>query len=79
MRPLILLLLSLSLFAEVTLEDINTKPSSRAKNFMIWQYLKQNITSKQADAAYTQVEGNIAKIKKLYLYFLIKVIFYLFI
>ncbi len=64
--------LSLSLIlacanAEITLQDINSKPSGRAKNFMIWQYLKQDITSKQADTAYTQVEGNIYKIKKLYL------------
>ncbi|MCD6172559.1 MAG: lytic transglycosylase domain-containing protein, partial [Sulfurimonas sp.] len=46
--------------AEITLQDIDSKPSSRAKNFMIWQYLKQNITAKQADAAYTQVEGSVA-------------------
>ena len=34
---------------------------------MIWQYLKQDITSKEADAAYELVEGNVAKIKKEYL------------
>jgi hypothetical protein len=34
---------------------------------MIWQYLKQDITSKEADAAYALVEGNVAKIKKAYL------------
>lgn len=53
--------------AEITLEQINSKPSGRAKNFMIWQYLKQDVTPKQADVAYVQVEGNIAKIKNLYL------------
>ncbi len=34
---------------------------------MIWQYLKQDITSEEADSAYDLVEGNIAKIKKVYL------------
>ena len=53
--------------AEITLQDINSKPSGRTKNFMIWQYLKQDITPQQADSAYEQVEGNIGKIKKLYL------------
>ncbi len=54
MRPLLLLLLSLSLFAEVALEDINTKPSSLAKNFMIWRFLHQDITPAQADEAFYQ-------------------------
>lgn len=49
------------------LKEIESKPSGRAKNFMIWQYLKQDITSKEADAAYELVEGNVAKIKKAYL------------
>jgi len=53
--------------AEITFEDINSKPSGRAKNFMIWQYMKQDISSKEADKAYSQVEGNIWKIKKAYL------------
>ena len=34
---------------------------------MIWQYLRQNITSTEADKAYALVEGNIYKIKKEYL------------
>jgi soluble lytic murein transglycosylase len=54
MRPLLLLLLTLSLFAEVTLEDINSKPAYRAKNFMIWRFLHQDITPTQADAAFYQ-------------------------
>lgn len=44
-------------YAEITLQNINSKPPSRAKNFMIWQYLKQDITSTQADKAYEQVLG----------------------
>lgn len=43
--------------AEITLEDIESKPPCRAKDFMIWQYLKQNITSSQADKAYEQVHN----------------------
>ena len=57
MRPFLLLLLSLSLFAEVALEDINTKPSSLAKNFMIWRFLHQDITPVQADEAFYQYRG----------------------
>ena len=54
-------------YAEISFKDIQEKPSGRAKNFMIWQYLKQDITAKEADTAYALVEGNIAKIKKAYL------------
>ena len=53
--------------AEISLADISSKPSCRAKNFMIWQYLKQDVTSKQADIAYAQMTVNVNKIKKLYL------------
>ncbi len=53
--------------AQIIFSDIQTKPSGRAKNFMIWQYLKQDITSKEADSAYSLVEGNIYKINKAYL------------
>lgn len=54
MRPLLLLLLSISLYAEVSLEEINTKPSSLAKNFMIWRFLHQDISPAQADEAFYQ-------------------------
>ncbi len=53
--------------AEISFSDIETKPSGRSKNFMIWQYLKQDISAKQADKAYALVEGNIYKVKKAYL------------
>jgi soluble lytic murein transglycosylase len=56
MRLLLLLLLSISLYAEVTLDEINGKPSSRAKNFMIWRFLHQDITPAQADAAFYQFQ-----------------------
>ena len=51
----------------ITLDYINSKPPCRAKNFLIWQYLKQDIKPIQADAAYKQVTGNNAKIYSLYL------------
>ena len=54
MRFLPLLLVSLSLFAEVTLDTINAKPPSLAKNFMIWRFLHQDITPAQADEAFYQ-------------------------
>jgi soluble lytic murein transglycosylase len=55
-----------SLDARITLQDINSKPPSRAKNFMIWQYLKQDISAQEADKAYSQVEGKSNKIFNLY-------------
>ncbi len=55
-----------SLDASITLQDIESKPPSHAKNFMIWQYLKQDITPEEADKAYSQVKGKNNKIFKLY-------------
>lgn len=48
--------------ASITIQDINEKPSSRAKNFLIWQYMKQDITHTEADKAYSQVDGQSNKI-----------------
>lgn len=50
------LLLSLSCSA-VTLDEINDKPASRQKNFLIWQYLSQDISHEQASEAFYQVEN----------------------
>ncbi|WP_321778326.1 lytic transglycosylase domain-containing protein [Sulfurimonas sp.] len=55
-----------SIDASITLQDINSKPPSRAKNFMIWQYLKQDISPSQADKAYSQVKGKSRKLLRLY-------------
>lgn len=55
------------LSAEIKFQDITSKPSGRSKNFMIWQYLRQDITSKEADKAYALVEGDVYKVKKEYL------------
>lgn len=46
-----LLICALPLSAQITLEQIRSKPPSNARNFMIWQYFDQNITSEQADEA----------------------------
>jgi len=54
MRVLLFLLITLSLSAEVTLEEINASPRSLAKNFLIWQFLHQDITPEEADAAFYQ-------------------------
>ena len=49
---LLLSVVSALLSAEITLKEIKSKPTSRAKDFLIWQYLKQDITNKEADTAY---------------------------
>ncbi len=54
------LLLSIALlsscFASVTLEEINDKPASREKNFLIWQFLHQDINATQASEAFYQID-----------------------
>jgi len=52
--------------AEITLKDINSKPSCRAKDFMIWQYLQQDITPLQADKAYKQLSSTSDKLLFVY-------------
>jgi len=52
--------------AKITLNDINTKPPCRAKDFMIWQYLQQDITPLQADKAYKQLTFTNNKLLFLY-------------
>lgn len=41
----------------VALTDISSKPSSREKNFLIWQYLQQDINASQAQEAFYQVDN----------------------
>jgi len=52
--------------ADISLKDINSKPSCRAKDFMIWQYLQQDITPLQADKAYMQLSTNSDKLLFVY-------------
>ncbi len=53
--------------AEITLKELSLKPTGHAKDFLIWQYLKQDITSEQADKAFAQATGKNYKLKKAYL------------
>jgi soluble lytic murein transglycosylase len=41
----------------VTLSEISDKPASRQKNFLIWQFLHQDINASQASEAFYQVEN----------------------
>lgn len=53
-------LLSLFLLSNawsISLDDINDKPASRQKNFLVWQYLHQDINASQASDAFYQVEN----------------------
>ena len=63
----LLLLVSAYLNAEITLKEITSKPTCRAKDFLIWQFLKQDITDKEAEKAYSQATGKNYKLKKEYL------------
>lgn len=54
------LVLSVFLLTNVwglSIEDINDKPSSRQKNFLIWEYLHQDINATQASEAFYQVDN----------------------
>ncbi|HEX5709783.1 MAG TPA: transglycosylase SLT domain-containing protein, partial [Sulfuricurvum sp.] len=53
-------LLSLMLLSSswgLTLNEINDKPASRQKNFLIWQFLHQDINASEASEAFYQVEN----------------------
>jgi len=52
--------------AKITLNNINSKPQCIAKDFMIWQYLKQDITPTQADKAYAQLSKKSNKVFYVY-------------
>ncbi|MFA6187703.1 MAG: transglycosylase SLT domain-containing protein [Sulfuricurvum sp.] len=53
---ILLSLLLLSSSWGITLNDINDKPASRQKNFLIWQFMHQDINASQASDAFYQVE-----------------------
>ncbi|MEA3371309.1 MAG: lytic transglycosylase domain-containing protein [Campylobacterota bacterium] len=62
-----ILLISAYANAEITLKELSSKPACHAKDFLIWQYLKQDITQKQAEEAYAQATGKNYKLKRAYL------------
>lgn len=41
----------------ITIDQINEKPASREKNFLIWQFLKQEINASEASEAFYQVDN----------------------
>lgn len=57
MRSALLALLLSSSVWGITLSDINDKPASRQKNFLIWQFLHQDINASQAAEAFYQVDN----------------------
>ena len=63
---LALLVTSAFLNAKVTLKEIESKPACHARNFLIWQYLRQDINSKQAEQAYKNLYGKNRKVTRLY-------------
>jgi len=62
----VLFVIFTSLDAKITLENITSKPTSRAKDFMIWQYFKQNISNAEAKIAYAQSTKHNRKLNRLY-------------
>ncbi|MCX6051401.1 MAG: lytic transglycosylase domain-containing protein [Campylobacterales bacterium] len=66
-KTLILSLILACANAEISLPEINSKPSGRMKNFMIWQFFNQNITPQEADKAYAQVDGKSTYLLNTYL------------
>ncbi|MGM0533819.1 MAG: transglycosylase SLT domain-containing protein [Campylobacterota bacterium] len=68
MRAFGFLLLPLLVFGQISLQELQKMPTSLAKDFYIWQYLKQDITPAQAKQAYEQAKNqNRYKIQKQYL------------
>jgi soluble lytic murein transglycosylase len=57
MRSAFLALLLSSAVGGVSLSEINDKPASRQKNFLIWQFLHQDINASEASDAFYQVEN----------------------
>lgn len=55
-RAVVLSLLLICTGWGITIDEINAKPSSREKNFLIWQYLKQDINATQAAEAFYQID-----------------------
>ncbi len=61
-----ILFLSTLLSAQITLDELSQRPPSHAKNFLIWQFLQQDITPAEADTAFDQIENVNTKLFFLY-------------
>ncbi|MBV5320704.1 MAG: transglycosylase SLT domain-containing protein [Sulfuricurvum sp.] len=57
MRSTLLALFLSTTLGAVTLAEINDKPASRQKNFLIWQFLHQDINVSEAREAFYQVDN----------------------
>ena len=55
-RSILLTLLLVTTSFGITLQEINEKPASRQKNFLIWEFLHQDINASQASDAFYQVD-----------------------
>jgi soluble lytic murein transglycosylase len=56
-RSLVLTLLLVTASWGITLAEINDKPASRQKNFLIWQFLHQDINTSEAREAFYQIDN----------------------
>ncbi len=62
------LVLPLLLWANLSLQQLESMPGSLAKDFYIWLYLQQDISQEEAKKAYAQAQNKQrAKLKKAYL------------
>jgi soluble lytic murein transglycosylase len=52
--------------SDITLQQIDEKPTSRAKDFMIWEYFHQNITPQEAQKAFYQIRNVDRKLFRAY-------------
>ena len=70
LKSLIVITIFLSTLSgrEITLKEIDGYPRSIAKDFYIWQFLKQNsTTAKEAEKAYSQIKRKSQKVEKEYI------------
>lgn len=56
-RVLLLSAFAASCLMGITLSEINDKPISREKNFLIWQFLNQDINASEAGEAFYQIDS----------------------
>ncbi len=57
MIRILFILLPVVLWAELSLDELETKPSGHIRDFQIWQFMQKDITPSQADSAYSLVNN----------------------
>ncbi len=67
MRVVLLLLFSLLLSAQITLDELQKSPKGHVRNFHIWQYMQGEISAADAEIAYGLMDKYNYKIHKLYI------------